>query len=133
MRCDTGCGECCGVVPTTKAEFSRIRAYIGQKGIVPLDQGVTCPFYQEGSCKVYKVRPIICQLYGHMKEPRMTCPRGYNTNIPLHVGERILAQNGEPTHLLHEFLPGFDQEKLKEDMRKYLESNLVAETNEPGV
>lgn len=133
MRCDTGCGECCGVVPATKAEFNRIKNYVTQKGIIPLDQGVTCPFYQEGECKVYKVRPLICQLYGHMKEPRMTCPRGYNTNIPLHVGERLLVQNGESEHLLHELVPGFDRDKLLKEVKNYLEGNLVAENDPAGV
>lgn len=133
MKCDVGCGECCGVVPATNAEFSRIKNYVTQMGIVPLDQGVTCPFYQEGQCKVYKVRPLICQLFGHMKEPRMTCPRGYNTNIPLQVGTRLIAQNGEGTHLLHELIPGFDHDKLMKDMRNYLESNLSASAEKTGV
>jgi Fe-S-cluster containining protein len=113
MRCDTGCGECCGLVPATHEEFSRIKTFIKIKGVIPKEQGITCPFYQEGTCKVYPVRPLICQVFGHVDDPRATCPRGYNVNIPKPSVDRMFRRNGEAKRFLHEFLPDFSQDKLE--------------------
>lgn len=79
MRCDEGCGECCGVAPATQSEFDSLREYAQRKGIVARRQGTRCPFYQEGQCAVYEARPGSCRMFGHV--PDMECPRGYNVNI----------------------------------------------------
>ncbi len=79
MRCDAACGECCGVVPVTEADFHRVERYVLAHSVPILDQGLTCPFFQGGTCAVYTSRPMVCRLFGHVE--RMTCPRGYNTNI----------------------------------------------------
>jgi len=80
MQCDDGCGDCCGIVPANDKEFDRILDFIEEKNIVPLKQGVTCPFYQSGKCAIYPVRPIMCQVFGH--STKLECSRGYNVNIP---------------------------------------------------
>jgi Fe-S-cluster containining protein len=108
MHCDAGCGECCGVVPATETEFRRIQQFIADHSITPAPSlDGTCPFYQKGGCAIYAVRPLICNLYGHSANPLMTCPRGYNVNIPeAAVGARIRA-NGPTTHVLHELAPNW--------------------------
>jgi Fe-S-cluster containining protein len=111
MQCDNGCGECCGLVPATEEEFSRIKTFIKIKKIVPKDNGITCPFF-ENTCKVYPVRPLICRVFGHDDDPRATCPRGYNVNLPKGAVRKMLRRSGEAKRWLHEFLPDFDGEKL---------------------
>jgi Fe-S-cluster containining protein len=108
MRCDEGCGDCCGVVPATEAEFRGIQRFIAHHGIVPaasLDG--TCPLYQDGKCTVYPVRPLICRLFGHAADPNMTCSRGYNVNVPEGVIVAKLRANGRTTHVLHELAPNW--------------------------
>jgi uncharacterized protein len=112
MRCDAGCGDCCGVVPATETEFRAVQQFIAEHGIVPaasLDG--TCPLYQNGTCTVYAVRPLICRLFGHAADPMMTCSRGYNVNVPeREVVERLRA-NGRTTRLLHELAPNWEAVK----------------------
>ena len=108
MRCDAGCGECCGVVPATEAEFRRIQQFIDEQGVTPAPSlDGTCPFYQNGGCAVYAVRPLICSLYGHSADPLMTCPRGYNVNVAEGAIVQRLRANGPTTHFLHELAPNW--------------------------
>ena len=107
MRCDRDCDLCCGFVTCTRSEFQRIMAYAEEHGVTALRQGSTCPFYQDGRCAVHPVRPFTCRLFGHVDDPALTCPRGYNTNIPprLHRAlraryDRICAAEG--TRHVHE-------------------------------
>ncbi len=113
MRCDAGCGECCGVIPVTETEYRRVERFAREHGIVPVDHGaagdkLTCPFYQGGTCAVYEVRPVICRVFGHAAD--LPCARGYNTNVDQRQIDRMLHANGRPTRLLHQMLPGFDVE-----------------------
>lgn len=100
MKCDDGCGDCCGVVPVTEEEYDRIKAYIEEKGIKPMRQGITCPLYIGGKCSIYPVRPFICEAFGHSK--RMVCPRGYNVNVPERKIHKALNKGGKATRFLHE-------------------------------
>jgi hypothetical protein len=102
MRCDVGCGECCGPAPVTKTEFDRVVEYVIKHKIVPKDQGLTCPLYLDGKCSVYEVRPLVCRAFGHVDG--MDCDRGYNTNLPTEVVNARLLANGEVDHVLHEVL-----------------------------
>jgi hypothetical protein len=99
MRCDAGCGECCGVIPVTETEYRRVERFAREHGIVPVDHGasgdkLTCPFYQGGTCAVYEVRPVICRVFGHAAD--LPCARGYNTDVPQRQVDRMLAANGRP-------------------------------------
>jgi Fe-S-cluster containining protein len=108
MRCDDGCGECCGVVPATEAEFRRIQQFADEHGVVPAPSlDGTCPFFQNGGCSIYSVRPLICDLFGHAADPLMTCPRGYNVNVPVEEIVHRLRANGPTTHVLHELAPNW--------------------------
>jgi Fe-S-cluster containining protein len=112
MRCDTGCGECCGVVPATETEFRAVERFIAEHGIHPAAHtDGTCPFYQGGGCKIYPVRPLVCRLFGHSVDPLMTCPRGYNVNVEERDVVRMLRANGKNTHVLHELAPNWDDIK----------------------
>jgi Fe-S-cluster containining protein len=106
MRCDEHCGECCGIVPVTETEFRRVERFVAENKIVPVEHADgTCPLYQNGQCTVYPVRPLVCKLFGHAPDPLMTCPRGYNVNMPERDVVRMLRANGPKAHVLHELLP----------------------------
>lgn len=102
MRCDLRCGECCGIVPAIESEYRKVEAFVRDRGIEIRNQGITCPFYQKGRCATYPVRPLACRLFGHSE--KMTCPRGYNVDIPERKIRRAIRRRGYPTKVLHEML-----------------------------
>lgn len=102
MRCDRGCGECCGPVPVTESEYRKVVFVARAKKLPPKRQGITCPFFLDGTCAVYDARPFACRLFGHV--PGMTCERGYNTNITPSEEAKLLRSYGNATRLLHEAL-----------------------------
>jgi Fe-S-cluster containining protein len=79
MRCDKGCGDCCGVVPITRNERDEIARYIRARSVSAMPRGAGCPYFQGGQCAIYEVRPRICRAFGHTW--KMECPRGYNENV----------------------------------------------------
>ena len=120
MQCDVGCGDCCGIVPVTVTEYNAIERYIKEKGIIPtVTTDGTCPLYQEGTCSVYPVRPLICKAFGHVEE--MPCTRGYNTNVPKHQVDRMIAANGKASRLLHELIPGVTFDSMVSAATRLLE------------
>ena len=42
MRCDVGCGDCCGIVPAPPNEYAAVVAYAKKNNIKPRRQGITC-------------------------------------------------------------------------------------------
>lgn len=108
MQCDPDCGMCCGIAPATEEEFALIRNYVKVKKITPVDQGITCPVYLNGTCGVYPVRPLACRLFGHVE--KMSCPHGYNVNIPQEQADRLLRKAGPARRSVHELLPDFNLE-----------------------
>ncbi len=103
MQCDNGCGQCCGIVPITEKELKRITDYVLLHFIQPVAQGHTCPLYIKGQCSVHEVRPAVCRAFGHTEG--MTCPRGYNVNVPERKIRRYLLRGGPATHYTHDVLP----------------------------
>ena len=104
MQCDKGCGDCCTLAPCTEREYQQIVSYAREHGIEPKEQGLQCPFYQEGECKVYPVRPLICQAYGHLEG--LECTRGYNVNLIGGAARKMddKLRKNMPTRHTHEFL-----------------------------
>lgn len=115
MRCDDGCGDCCGPVPVTEEEYARVRRFARERNLKPLAQGITCPWYQGGRCAVHAVRPFPCRLFGHTDD--MPCSRGYNVNIDPELEEGLVVAHGKPTRMLHEALGEGDK---KFDVAAYL-------------
>lgn len=107
MTCVPKCGDCCGLVPASAKEMQAIAAYARAHGIAPRDQGSTCPFFQQGGCAVYPVRPRVCQAYGHGPD-RLQCPHGRNTNVEDQAAlRRWVMEPGMPAGLLHDLLRQF--------------------------
>ena len=102
MHCDDGCGDCCGIVPATEKEYQAVMQLAESRGITPLLQGITCPFFQDGRCAVYEARPTICRLFGHI--PSMPCPRGRNVDIDQQAARDMLIASGKASRFLHESL-----------------------------
>lgn len=107
MRCDRGCDRCCGFVTCTVTEFDRIMAFARANDVQPLRQGATCPFFQDGRCAVHSARPFTCRLFGHIDDPALTCPHGYNVNIPTPAHRELETRyeqlrNAEGTRHVHE-------------------------------
>lgn len=101
MTCVPGCGDCCGPVPITAKERDTIRDYISKLGITPrYTDYLTCPFFQEGSCQVYPVRPLVCSIFGHTR--KMSCPNGCNKFVPEKITHQMMRENGPAVGLLPE-------------------------------
>lgn len=74
LECKGLCQEVCGVVPSTPPEQWRVMGVLGH---VPQHQGLECPLLVKGRCSVYTIRPLICRLFGMVKDDeRMRCPHG---------------------------------------------------------
>jgi hypothetical protein len=103
MRCDDGCGQCCGPVPVTAPEKAAIERFLARTGVKGrADAGpLECPFY-DGKCTIYPVRPFICQAFGHT--PRLVCPRGYNTNIADGQISQAIVRRGPAVAMLGELV-----------------------------
>lgn len=99
-----GCGECCSnILPMTKQEIERIKAYIKEHNIEEHKNGMflmnpicdmTCPFLNDSKdhrCNIYEVRPQICRNFSCHKENRAKIPTS------------VLA---EPIDVRHEFYGG---------------------------
>ena len=113
MKCDEGCGDCCGPVPCTETEFQNVRRYAEEHGVTPVDQGwLNCPFYQGGKCAVYPVRPIICKVFGYSE--KLQCSRGYNVHGYDREVARMVLATGQPSRWLHELLSGWTPDKIAE-------------------
>lgn len=83
MRCDTGCGACCGPVNVSPQEYARIARVVEARGLHPRAQGLSCPLYIDGGCSIYEARPLVCRVFGHglagHKTGNLTgCVKGYD-------------------------------------------------------
>ena len=107
MQCDDGCGACCGIVPASRAEYDAITQFAKRKGLMPVAQSHTCPWYQGGKCSVYEVRPTMCKVFGHV--PEMSCIKGYNRNVSAKIVRNMITDSKarKDTVLLHQSLVDF--------------------------
>ena len=82
------CGWCCGPVPVSMQEFTRIRSkimslYVAERKRIKAQERnmPECPLRDKENkcCLVYEIRPWICREYGHVKG--MICP--HNPDVKL--------------------------------------------------
>lgn len=74
INCKKLCHECCGPIAMSKIEHDRI---LKESGKVPTydKKRQACGFLnKQNECKVYRIRPFICRLFGLVKA--MKCPHG---------------------------------------------------------
>lgn len=103
MRCEKGCGECCGPVPVTRKKLEQVRAYCAEHGITPQPQGLRCPLYLRSQCAIYPIRPRVCQAYGHSE--RLGCSRGHDRLVDDEAQlMRWVLADGMPETTLHELV-----------------------------
>jgi len=126
MRCDDGCGKCCGIAPASPDEYRAVVRYARANNITPKKQGLTCPFYQGGTCAVYPVRPVMCRVFGHSED--LPCPHGYNTNVDQAIVDGMITAQGDPKEatMLHQALIDWGLATDMEDMLSGLPTALRA-------
>jgi len=71
------CGYCCGPHPWSPGEYEKIKIYleiedIPERKAQSLDD--QCPYFRNGGCEIYTVRPLLCRLFGRVGA--MKCPNG---------------------------------------------------------
>lgn len=70
--------ECMSGLDMSRAERSRIEAATGQT--IPLTMFVNtrlpCPMLEDNRCGIYRLRPLICRIWGMVDNPRLRCPHG---------------------------------------------------------
>jgi hypothetical protein len=76
--CLKGCTACCGIVPFSKSEWTRVAE--PKKG-----KGIDCPYVQDGRCSIYEDRPFMCRIFGTVES--LLCPKGCGPEILLSAGE----------------------------------------------
>lgn len=90
IKCKQLCQDCCGPIAMTEAEWRRIVDRVGcvtpvQRMMLKLEsrQSIgravitdceTCPLLRDGQCSIYDIRPLICRIWGLVKD--MRCPHG---------------------------------------------------------
>jgi Fe-S-cluster containining protein len=88
IKCKGDCASSCSYIPVGKLEIERITKWLGFNPFPPLDEKMIndvmdgqmdlisyqCPLLKEGKCTIYKIRPLICRLFGLTK--KMRCPFG---------------------------------------------------------
>lgn len=73
VACKGLCVQACGPIAMSKAEETAIQAKHGQ---LPTASGLnlTCSSLENGKCAIYEARPLVCRVYGAVRE--MRCPYG---------------------------------------------------------
>ena len=73
IECQKKCALSCGPIAFTVVEEHRIR--LERKAEFPeYETGVTCPLLKDELCTIYKLRPLVCRLWGLAEG--MECPWG---------------------------------------------------------
>lgn len=71
FTCKEGCTDCCGPVPFTVDEWEQIPPDKRK----PLTSH-RCQYSGPTGCEIYEVRPLLCRLFGTVKEEGLTCWHG---------------------------------------------------------
>lgn len=86
MSCLPGCTDCCGPVPWSADEWARVaqepaalsadRETMGNAVVPTVPGTLRCPFASAEGCTVYDRRPLVCRMFGVVRDARLTCPHG---------------------------------------------------------
>lgn len=116
----SGCGACCqAILSISDKEVQKIKSYIGQKKIQPINRHTehsykfidVCPFLnKENRCNIYPVRPAVCK--------RFICSQFTNPNAPYFDHSDKHFRNMYDIFLKDEYYPKPDID-LEEQNRKY--------------
>lgn len=77
-----GCIACCGVIPVSEPDLRKIKARLKKMSRKEIDRlrkqkrhPLACPLVdvEKKRCSVYQDRPLICRMFGHYKDPMLTC------------------------------------------------------------
>jgi len=74
-NCKGLCQDYCGIIPLLPAERENMFAATGR---VPecKSNGSCSLLTEDGKCREYRHRPVICRLWGVTEDPKMKCPHG---------------------------------------------------------
>jgi hypothetical protein len=73
IKCQRKCQGACGPISAFGVEWDRMQAAaLVNIGVVGPD--LNCPALTGNACSIYEVRPLICRLWGVVRE--MACPWG---------------------------------------------------------
>jgi Fe-S-cluster containining protein len=68
ITCSPGCTDCCVDITVFPVEFYAIRLAMTRAGVQlgtdAFDPAAACGFLQDGLCRIYPFRPIICRTHG---------------------------------------------------------------------
>jgi uncharacterized protein len=68
LVCRPGCAACCRNLSVFPVEFHAIQQAIARAGVdsgnVTFDASAPCGFLNEGVCRIYPFRPVICRTHG---------------------------------------------------------------------
>lgn len=77
IDCKGKCADHCGVIPLGVDEERYIRERYGADNIPEPDDDLSCSQLTDGGrCSIHPRRPLICRLFGLVKDPKMRCPHG---------------------------------------------------------
>jgi len=88
MKCKEGCTDCCGQVPFSDEEWSRIKDKRES-------DSMKCVYSLNGGCSIYENRPFVCRIFGTTKDiPELECPHSCKPIFPLPAerGEGLTLQ-----------------------------------------
>jgi Fe-S-cluster containining protein len=82
IKCDRNCHKCCGAHPWFPVEALNIRKFMFEHEIeerFAKNLLAMCPYITEDGCLIHPVRPILCRLFGVVKQEKhsiadMECP-----------------------------------------------------------
>lgn len=90
LACKPGCHDCCTNLTVFPVEFYAILEDLRAAGVtrVDFDGSAACGFLDNGMCRIYRVRPMICRTHGlpiaflntASDEPEMSvsfCPKNF--------------------------------------------------------
>lgn len=72
IACKGLCAEACGPIAATEFEVKRLEMAANHP--LTVDAELTCSMLKEHRCTVYEHRPMVCRLFGLVKQ--MPCPHG---------------------------------------------------------